>query len=454
MVRQSSLFVFIAILFTSIAHANVVGADTQNFNPTTNGLDFVTVHSSETLRPGVFNTGLFWNYAVNSLPNLSDVSNQSLSDVRDGLTSMDFHIGVGLMKNWDAGISFPYLVHQSVDNPAPNAQFSQTGMTEIKVNTKYRFFGDEHGGLAAILSINAPMIENNPFTGDGAGPTINIELAADTTVSQWALGGNIGYRARSPGDVIPAYGIEPFGDQLLASVAVSRLIPGYDIKFIGEVFGSYHIDNTQFPSDRTLSSLEFLTGLKWDARTDLAAHFGVGAGLLHGTASPDFRVYTGVNYTFGPLFAKKESYTPITYDEPVSSYHNMDGNENVFDRVPTAPVETFVTRDILFEFNKHEVRRDFFPVLAKLAVYLEKGPGVTQLIIEGHTDSIGSAEYNLELSRKRAESVRSLLLEVTKLDPKKIIAVGKGESEPIGDNGNYQGRQLNRRVEFKIHRRM
>jgi hypothetical protein len=50
------------------AKANVVGADTQNFNPITSGLDFVTVQSSATLSPWVFNFGYFLNYAVNSLP--------------------------------------------------------------------------------------------------------------------------------------------------------------------------------------------------------------------------------------------------------------------------------------------------------------------------------------------------------------------------------------------------
>ena len=64
------LAILALILMTGArARANVVGADTQNFNPTNDGLDFVTVHSSETLTPGVINFGFFINYAVNSLPN-------------------------------------------------------------------------------------------------------------------------------------------------------------------------------------------------------------------------------------------------------------------------------------------------------------------------------------------------------------------------------------------------
>ncbi len=50
-----------------VTHANVVGTDVQNFNPTTSGLDFVTVQSSETLEPGFINFGLFLNYTKNTL---------------------------------------------------------------------------------------------------------------------------------------------------------------------------------------------------------------------------------------------------------------------------------------------------------------------------------------------------------------------------------------------------
>ena len=80
----------------SIASANVVGSDTQNFNPTTDGLDFVTVQSSETLEPGIFNLGLFINYAVNSLPNYEDVTTQTRTNFHDTLWSSDFNLGVGV----------------------------------------------------------------------------------------------------------------------------------------------------------------------------------------------------------------------------------------------------------------------------------------------------------------------------------------------------------------------
>ena len=82
------------LLMSQGAVANVVGSDIQNFNPTTNGLDFVTVQSSETLTPGIFNFGFFLNYAVNTMPNYVDVNTSSRTDFEDSLTSGDLNFGV------------------------------------------------------------------------------------------------------------------------------------------------------------------------------------------------------------------------------------------------------------------------------------------------------------------------------------------------------------------------
>ena len=61
----------VILVLSSNALANVIGPDAQNFNPITSGLDFVTVQSSETLKPGIFNFGTFLNYAVNFLDSTS-----------------------------------------------------------------------------------------------------------------------------------------------------------------------------------------------------------------------------------------------------------------------------------------------------------------------------------------------------------------------------------------------
>ncbi len=455
--------------FASTSQANVVGADTQNFNPITSGVDFVTVHSSETLQPGVINAGLFFNYAINSLANIEDVSTQSRDEIIDSLVSMDFNLGVGLLKNWEVGVSFPQVLSQDVDNPAFRAQFAETGSTEVRANTKFRFWGDRDGGGAVILSMNYPLIDNNPFTGEEPGPTFNFQFALDGTIERVAIGANVGYRLRNSGERVTGFNnIEPFQDQLIGSLAASYYITEIDTKIIAELFGAIPTQETEFESDRDLSSLELLVGLKYDVLSNLALHVGAGTEIYQGAASPDWRVYGGINYNIGPLFGIEEDTELVESieitqmnagipPEESTEYKVIDAEGSIFDQEPTALVENFVARDILFEFDKDVVKREFFPALAKLANYLLKGDGFKKLIITGHTDSIGSDAYNQGLSERRAKSVKRLLYSVLKtkrpdIKRKQIQAVGKGERFPIADNGNYQGRQLNRRVEFRIYR--
>ena len=224
----------ITLLFISSAQANVVGIDSQNFNPTSNGIDFVTVQSSETLEPGIVNLGLFFNYAVNTLPNYQNTTTQGRDEPQDELISMDVSIGLGLTKNWDIGFTVPQVLWQNVDETTTvfRGQFENTGVTEYRFNTKYRFFGDANGGLATILSLNYFVIENYPFTGVDPGPTINAELAYDFTVGKFNFGTNIGYRFRNPGEPVPNVPVEPYPDQFIFSLASSYLVSSIDTKMI------------------------------------------------------------------------------------------------------------------------------------------------------------------------------------------------------------------------------
>lgn len=68
-------------------------------------------------------------------------------------------------------------------------------------------------------------------------------------------------------------------------------------------------------------------------------------------------------------------------------------------------------------------------------------------VVEGHTDSVGSAAYNLRLSQRRAESVVSYLTKTYKIEPDRLQAVGLGKASPIASNDTDDGRQKNRRVQ-------
>lgn len=73
-------------------------------------------------------------------------------------------------------------------------------------------------------------------------------------------------------------------------------------------------------------------------------------------------------------------------------------------------------------------------------------------LIAGHTDSVGSEEYNYELGRRRAESVTRYLITQKKMDPLRVITVSYGQSAPLADNRTREGRSKNRRVEVLVYR--
>lgn len=104
--------------------------------------------------------------------------------------------------------------------------------------------------------------------------------------------------------------------------------------------------------------------------------------------------------------------------------------------------------DVLFDTNKAELKSDAASNLAKLAAFLNEYKD-RSVLIEGHTDSTGTEGYNLALSQRRADSVRTWLISQG-VDRARLLASGKGESYPVAGNDSISGRQLNRRVEVII----
>lgn len=104
--------------------------------------------------------------------------------------------------------------------------------------------------------------------------------------------------------------------------------------------------------------------------------------------------------------------------------------------------------DMLFETGKSQLKGNAAENLAKLSSFLKAYPDRT-LMIEGHTDNVGSEGSNLSLSQRRAESVRTYLLEQG-ISNSRLGAYGKGENSPVASNDSISGRALNRRVEVII----
>jgi outer membrane protein OmpA-like peptidoglycan-associated protein len=103
---------------------------------------------------------------------------------------------------------------------------------------------------------------------------------------------------------------------------------------------------------------------------------------------------------------------------------------------------------INFDFDSAQIQTDSYPLLDEFGKALKSGLADGSFIISGHTDSVGTTEYNNELSVRRANAVTDYLVVHHGIDPGRLSIEGYGETRPIASNDSEKGRSLNRRVEF------
>ncbi len=153
----------------------------------------------------------------------------------------------------------------------------------------------------------------------------------------------------------------------------------------------------------------------------------------------------GSQYAFS---AKAEGY--LFYSDGFSLVGN-DGKEAFEKDIQLERVEigkSIVLNNIFFETNSSTLMPESSVELATLIKLLEENPNL-KVEIEGHTDNIGEADYNLELSKRRAEAVKTYLVEKG-IALERLSSKGYGFSKPITDNSTEQARALNRRTEIRI----
>lgn len=110
--------------------------------------------------------------------------------------------------------------------------------------------------------------------------------------------------------------------------------------------------------------------------------------------------------------------------------------------------ESFEMKNVFYDFNKATLRPESAAELEKLITLMRENPSI-DVQIRSHTDSIGSEEYNIKLSNERAQAVVDYLV-AAGIDRSRLSTLGFGKSAPVSDNKTEEGRQKNRRTEFRI----
>jgi outer membrane protein OmpA-like peptidoglycan-associated protein len=136
-------------------------------------------------------------------------------------------------------------------------------------------------------------------------------------------------------------------------------------------------------------------------------------------------------------------------DRQKQLYGAMSQLEGKFARITQEARGTIVSLpDVLFDFDQATLKRDVEFNLVKVATILNQFPEM-RIQVEGHTDNIGSPDYNLDLSQRRAQAVHDFLVSQG-VAAERMTVQGYGMTRPVADNGTDEGRAKNRRVDLVI----
>ena len=193
--------------------------------------------------------------------------------------------------------------------------------------------------------------------------------------------------------------------------------------------------------------LNYGGGLKIFLTKDLALRADM-RNVINFHASDDrgssFLYTAGLTYEIGGK-VKEEVKEVVPEPEPVPAPAPV-----VTPPPPPAPKEqgSIIFRNINFDFDKSTIKSESEPILDEVAAYLKANPNV-KMEIQGHTDSKGTAAYNLKLSDRRAAAVKAYLIKDEAIKADRLETKGLGLTKPIAPNDTEENRARNRRVEFK-----
>lgn len=183
---------------------------------------------------------------------------------------------------------------------------------------------------------------------------------------------------------------------------------------------------------------------------------GTGAGAAVGAVLGN--VLSGGNETAGTLTgaaigAALGGAAGYTFDNQQEAFEDAlaterANNEIEIQRVREDMLRINLQNEVSFDYNSAQVNPAFRPTVTKLADVLTRFDN-SNVTIVGHTDATGPDGYNQQLSERRAISVADELVTMG-VNPGRITAIGRGESEPRATNDTAAGRQLNRRVEILV----
>ncbi len=293
------------------------------------------------------------------------------------------------------------------------------------------FSSDGHAGLGRMDVFKSVRLSDDSWT-EWSEP-VNLGKEINTVLDDWgykvAVGGDSAFFARQ-------WSNQGKGDWDIYTVELpDPARPRPVVTIMGKV-----TDQNGNPIDATI---------KWENLAN-----GMPLGTLH--SNPEDGSYiillpTGKNIGY---YAEREGYYSASDNidlTDVNKTKTIRRNIQLVSIADIADQEINVTmKNIFFDFSKFELKPESYPELNRLVKLLRDEKNL-KIRIEGHTDIVGSDSYNLELSRKRANAVKTYLVRKG-ISRKRLIAKGYGSRKPVADNDTEEGKAKNRRVEIIFYK--
>ncbi len=241
------------------------------------------------------------------------------------------------------------------------------------------------------------------------------------------------------------------------SFGFTELEPGmYELKTKAEGYEPYSVDlfvkaGETTPANVTLipvsEGMLVLTIVDIESKEPLTAEVSIGT-MEPETVTAKFEKTLGIGSYTIKVIAEDENY--ISLEKNIT----IEAGKTLQIEVALCKKEfKLVLPKVYFESDKFEIKSEFYSVLdgavETINIILSGGSSIT-IEVQGHTDNVNTDDYNLKLSKERANAVKNYLVKKHDIESEKLITKGYGESKPVATNDTEEGRTKNRRVEFLI----
>lgn len=450
--RALALLAALCALIAGAREARADGAaiDINRFHPAP-GTERILATELATVGPHLqLVPQLFFHYA--DVPMELTLGETPEADVVRHRITGEMSLALSLYKRVQLGVAFPVTMYQTGDtldlepvrdgdrNINPPAEVASFGPEDLRLSAKGLLWQKDGYALGASGLLALPTGDTSSYLGAGR-PRFDLKLLASMTKGRLSAAVNVGWLFAATEQVLLTKTGMALTYGLGAQYALYEHARGA-VAVTGELFGLTH---ARFESSRE-SPAELLVSAK-STYGQWAFFVGGGPGLNHGYGEPNIRVLAGASWAWKPAPKPPAPPAPPEPPEPPAPPPPPPPKPEPINTTEWVDTVLTLPSDVMFEFDSCLINPRSHEMLQGVATTLKDNPAWGNIRIEGYADSTGDDDYNLRLSRCRAERVVAFLVKQG-VAAERLSYLGFGARCHRAPNDSEDNRQKNRRVEF------